>query len=358
MLREVPAVKFAHMSHIWRKPGLSHAQRYAQLWRELELCDAVGFDYGFCVEHHVDPNESVSVSPPRYIAGAAARTQRLRLGAMGWLVPLYDPLRVVEEVVSLDNLTEGRLDVGLVSGALPQHFIPYKGDFEHRRERAIEGYELMKAAFANPDSFSYKGPYHEYENVALQMHPVQTPTPPVWFETRHPPTLEYLADEGIHTGYVHYVHRAEMAELYREYINRWRAVGHPYQPDINYWILVYVDETDDKAWEVAGPSWVHTYTKIALLDKLIESRVRRGEHHGAEMLRHFTDPPYMREHNIGLIGSPAIVAEKLRAFASEGLFNTLLGEFNFGYLEEEQVMRSIRLFGEEVIPRLRYFEPY
>jgi hypothetical protein len=52
------------------------------------------------------------------------------------------------------------------------------------------------------------------------------------------------------------------------------------------------------------------------------------------------------------------VAEKLRAFASEGLFNTLLGEFNFGYLEEEQVMRSIRLFGEEVIPRLRSFEPY
>jgi alkanesulfonate monooxygenase SsuD/methylene tetrahydromethanopterin reductase-like flavin-dependent oxidoreductase (luciferase family) len=119
-----------------------------------------------------------------------------------------------------------------------------------------------------------------------------------------------------------------------------------------------VDETDDKAWEVAGPSWVYTYENIARLEKLIDSRMRRGELAGAELLKHFTDPPYMREHGIGLIGSPESVAQKLREYATEGLFNTLLGEFNFGFLEEEQVMRSIRLFGEEVIPRLRAFEPY
>jgi len=76
------------------------------------------------------------------------------------------------------------------------------------------------------------------------------------------------------------------------------------------------------------------------------------------LLRHFTDPPYMRDHGIGLIGSPKTVAQKLRAYAQEGLFNVLLGEFNFGFLGEEQVMRSIRLFGEEVIPQLRDFEPY
>jgi alkanesulfonate monooxygenase SsuD/methylene tetrahydromethanopterin reductase-like flavin-dependent oxidoreductase (luciferase family) len=66
----------------------------------------------------------------------------------------------------------------------------------------------------------------------------------------------------------------------------------------------------------------------------------------------------MRDHGIGVIGSPETVAAKLRAYAEEGLFNLLLGEFNFGTLTEEQVMRSIRLFGEEVIPRVRSFEPY
>lgn len=351
-------MKFAHMSHIWRKPGMTPSARYAQLWRELELCDEVGFDYAFAVEHHNDPRESLSTSPPMYVAAAAARTKHLRIGPMGWTVPLYDPLRVVEEVVALDNLTEGRLEVGLVSGALPTHFTPYKADFEGRRDRAVEGYQLLKAACASPNRFSFEGPFHEYKDVALMMPPVQQPHPPVWFETRHPPTLAYLADEGIHTGYVHYVPRDEMAEYYRPYLQRWKDAGHPTPPLINYWILVYVDETDDKAWEIAGPSWVHTYTQIAPIEKLIESRKRRGELAGAELLTHFTDPPYMREHNIGLIGSPETVAEKLRAYATEGLFNTLLGEFNFGFLAEDQVMRSIRLFGEDVIPRLRDFEPF
>ncbi|MEA2638787.1 MAG: hypothetical protein QOF51_181 [Chloroflexota bacterium] len=351
-------MKFAHFSHIWRKPGMSHADRYAQLWRELEVADQVGFDYGFCVEHHVNPVESLSVSPPAYIAAAAAHTTHLRLGAMGWLVPLYDPLRIVEEVVSLDNLTGGRLDVGLVSGAMPDQFVPYRADFERRRELAIEAYELLKTACASPDRFSFDGEFHQYHDVGLQMGPVQKPMPPVWFESRHPPTLQYLAEQGIDTGYVHYMPRAEMAELYRPYIQHWREVGHPRKPDINYWILVYVDDTDDRAWEVAGPSWVQAYTDVAPIGGLIQNRIRRGELGGVELLQHFTDPPFMREHGIGLIGSPDTVARMLREFAVEGSFNTFLGEFNYGYLTEEQTMRSIRLFGEEVIPRLRAFEPY
>ena len=351
-------MKFAHMSHIWRKPGMAVAERYAQLWREIELCDQVGFDYGFCVEHHLNPIESLSVSPPLYISGAAARTSRMRLGAMGWVVPLYDPLRVVEEVVSLDHVTQGRLDVGLVSGAMPDQFTPYQADFQRRRELAVEGYELLKTACSQPQGFSFSGPFHQYKDVSLMMPPYQQPRPPVWFETRDPATLEYLADEGIHTGYVHYVPRDEMADLYRPYLQRWQQAGHREKANVNYWILVYVDETDDRAWEVAGPSWVQVYTEVAPVTGLIQNRIRRGELKGAELLQHFTDPPYMREHGIGLIGSPETVASQLREYAREGTFNTLLGEFNYGYLTEDQVMRSIRLFGEEVIPRLRDYEPY
>ncbi|HEY7066597.1 MAG TPA: LLM class flavin-dependent oxidoreductase [Chloroflexota bacterium] len=351
-------MKFAHMSHIWRKPGMAPADRYAQLWRELQLCDDLGFDYAFCVEHHTCPTESMSPSPPLFVAGAAARTRQLRLGAMGWLAPLYDPLRVAEEVVALDNATAGRLDVGLVSGVSPDQLRPYKGDYGARRERTIECYEVLKAACASPEGFSYEGPYHQYANVPLQMAPYQQPRPPVWLETRDPATLSYCAKEGIHTGYVHYLPRQDAAPVYRQYINEWRAAGHPEKPNVNYWILAYVDETDDKAWEVAGPSWVQVYTEVQTVTGLIANRRRRGELGGAVMLEHFTDIPYMREHNIGLIGSPETVAAKLRLYAEEGLFNTLLGEFNFGYLSEEQVMRSLRLFGEEVMPRLRDYEPY
>ena len=110
-------MKFAHFSHIWRKPGMSPSERFNQLWREVEVADATGFDYGFAVEHHVDPQESLSCSPPLYVSRAAVHAPRMRIGAMGWTVPLYDPLRVVEEVVALDHVTQGRLEVGRLLAA-------------------------------------------------------------------------------------------------------------------------------------------------------------------------------------------------------------------------------------------------
>ena len=58
------------------------------------------------------------------------------------------------------------------------------------------------------------------------------------------------------------------------------------------------------------------------------------------------------------VGSPDTVVEKIKAASKIGLFNTLMGEFNFADLPEKDLMRSIRLFGEEVIPRLRDFEPF
>jgi alkanesulfonate monooxygenase SsuD/methylene tetrahydromethanopterin reductase-like flavin-dependent oxidoreductase (luciferase family) len=351
-------MKLGHFSHIWRKPGMSPAARFAELWRELELCDSLGFDFGFAVEHHFDPRESLSASPPIYIASAAAHTQHMRIGAMGWIAGLYDPLRIVEEAIGLDQLSEGRLEVGLVSGFSPAFSAPFKADFAHSRERAIEAFELLRTACANPEGFSFDGPFHQYENLTLHMGPYQQPHPPVWLETRHPPTLEYLANAGIHTGYVHYLPREWIAPRYQKYLADWRAAGHAQDPNINYWTFVYVDETDDRAWEVAGPSWAYNYNHVSNAEGIAAGLARRGESEAAELMRHFADPQYMREHRIGLIGSPETVARQLREYAQEGCFNTLFGEFNFGALTTDQVLRSIQLFGEEVIPRVRDFSPY
>ena len=117
-------MKFAHFSHVWNKPGMTAAARYEQLWRELALADESGFDFGFCVEHHFNPNESWMPSPSIYCAVAAARTRRLRIGTMGNIVPLYDPLRIAEDAAVLDNVANGRFELGLVSGIVPDFFGP------------------------------------------------------------------------------------------------------------------------------------------------------------------------------------------------------------------------------------------
>ena len=107
-------MKFAHFSHIWTKPGYTAHRRYEELWAELQLCDELGFDYGFCVEHHFRPDESWISSPSLYAVGAGSRTKRLRVGPMGYIVPLYHPLRLAEEIAIVDQMLGGRMECGLV----------------------------------------------------------------------------------------------------------------------------------------------------------------------------------------------------------------------------------------------------
>ncbi|RYE70847.1 MAG: LLM class flavin-dependent oxidoreductase, partial [Oxalobacteraceae bacterium] len=71
-------MRFAHFSHVWTKPVMTPHQRYEQLWREIALCDELGFDYAFCVEHHFTPHESWMSSPSIFVAAAAARTRNIR----------------------------------------------------------------------------------------------------------------------------------------------------------------------------------------------------------------------------------------------------------------------------------------
>src|SRR3954449_7807478 len=115
-------MRFAHFTHVWNKPNMTPAERYDQLWRELEVCDDLGFDYGFSVEHHFCAHESWMPSPTIYCAGAAARTRRMRIGPMGYIVPLYNPLRLVEDAAVLDQVLHGRLELGLISGISPIYF--------------------------------------------------------------------------------------------------------------------------------------------------------------------------------------------------------------------------------------------
>jgi alkanesulfonate monooxygenase SsuD/methylene tetrahydromethanopterin reductase-like flavin-dependent oxidoreductase (luciferase family) len=96
--------------------------------------------------------------------------------------------------------------------------------------------------------------------------------------------------------------------------------------------------------------------RVAAFPKMF---VGRGEPGGAsEIMRNVFDPDYLLKHDLVFIGAPETVAAKLHAAAQSGLFNTFMGEFNFADLPEADLLRSIRLFGENVIPALRSYEPY
>jgi len=361
-------MKFAHFAHVWGKTGMSPHQRYEQLWRELALCDQLGFDYGFCVEHHFRPDESWMSSPGLYVVGAAARTRHLRLGAMGYIVPLYHPLRLAEEIALTDQMIGGRFELGLVPGINKTYFDPFGIDFEARKPITAEFIDFLRAAYG-PQPFSFAGKYHKQTPTTLAVPPAQRPHPPIWMQSRDPETLELCAREGFNTGYFIVFPRAEAAVRYRKYLDDWKAAGRTTRPNIAYSTVVYVDETDRKALDTAlfGASRAYEgFLAPPAPGESFEARVAkhaarfvgRGEPGAAAIMQNLFDPDYLLANDLVFIGSPDTVAAKLRKAATDGLFNTFMGEFNFHNLAEEDLMRSISLFGREVIPQLREFEPF
>jgi len=354
-------MKFAHFSHVWEKPGMTPLQRYEQLWRELQLCDSLGFDFGFAVEHHFCPDESWMSAPSIYVTAAAARTRNIRLGAMGHIIPLHHPVRLAEEIALTDQITGGRLEVGLVPGVVPDYFPPFGADFKTKREATMEYVAFLRAAYTDGPNFTFEGKFHHAERVKLSINPLQRPHPPLWLETRQPQTLEFCAREGINTGYFLLDRRADVAPRFRTYVENWTAAGWQQKPNIAYTTVVYVDRTDnealDKALDMAGTAY-RGFFRGTKTPAELKARQDIMAATWGEISYHLLDKDYLLENELILIGSPETVAKKLRAWAAEGMFNTFAGEFNFGNLQEDDLMRSIQLFGTEVIPQLRDFEPY
>jgi alkanesulfonate monooxygenase SsuD/methylene tetrahydromethanopterin reductase-like flavin-dependent oxidoreductase (luciferase family) len=362
-------MKFAHFSHVWGKPNMTAHERYDQLWRELQLCDELGFDYSFCVEHHFRPDESWMSSPALYAAAGNARTKRLRVGVMGFVVPLHHPLRLAEEIAIVDQMSGGRFECGLVPGISPGYFTPFGIDYKFRKSPTFEFVRYLRDAYGEKQPFSFKGDNFSTDSALLAVQPLQRPHPPLWMMSRDPETLEFCAANGINTGYFISVSRAEAGPRYRTFLENWNRHGHKRKPNIAYSTVVYVDETDEKALERGLERASQAYVGLLPLaepgetfqDRLAKQRKRfedRGEHGAAKIMSSMFDPAYMMENELVFIGSPKTVAEKIRKASEIGFFNTMMCEFNFADLPEEDLMRSIRLFGDEVIPALRGYEPF
>jgi alkanesulfonate monooxygenase SsuD/methylene tetrahydromethanopterin reductase-like flavin-dependent oxidoreductase (luciferase family) len=187
--------------------------------------------------------------------------------------------------------------------------------------------------------------------------------------SRDPPTLEFCAKEGVNTGYFISFPRHEAGPRYRKFLADWNAAGHPRKPNIAYSTVVYVDDTDQKALDTALFRASRAYEGLLPLgapgetfdDRVAKQLARftaRGEPGAGKIMSNIFNQDYIMENELVFVGSVETVTKKLRKAAKIGFFNTFMGEFNFADLPEADLMRSIRLFGEKVMPALRDYEPF
>jgi alkanesulfonate monooxygenase SsuD/methylene tetrahydromethanopterin reductase-like flavin-dependent oxidoreductase (luciferase family) len=334
--KPMPDVAFGIWDHIEDR-GEPLADLYEGRLRLLEAADAGPFRGYHLAEHHFTPL-GMAPSPAVFLAAAAQRTRRLRLGSMVHLLPLYHPLRLHEELCMLDQLAGGRLDVGVGRGVSPFELGLYGVPFPESRPRMEETLAVLRAAFALPrgERLTHLGEFWRIRDVPLRLAPAQRPHPPLWYGAANESGVRYAAREGMHliTAGPNAA-LAGAAALYRAARSE-AGVREPAEPVIGAFRLAFLDEDGARAERRARAAYAHYYASLQRL--FVE--------HGTVSLQFPPEYDALAPSGTFLVGSPATVREQVEAFFAESGCNYLLAEVVWGDLAQEESLASLSLLAE------------
>ncbi len=156
--------------------------------------EALGFEQVWLTEHHFNPF-SVSAALLPLLAYLAARTSRIRLGAGALLLPLHNPVRVAEDLATIDALSAGRLLLGVGRGGpFPEQFRQFGVDPEHSRSQLYEALDLIEQIFQQAP-LDYAGQHHQYDQLEVFPRPLR-PQLPTWLASLSDDSLQLAARRG------------------------------------------------------------------------------------------------------------------------------------------------------------------
>lgn len=154
----------------------------------LERAEALDFESGWTMEQVLAPGRMPQLGPTESMTFAAACTERLRLGCVVYVTPLHNPVHLAKSLATLDQLSRGRLEVGVGTGGRARMFSAFGGDPDRFVGRFTEGLRLMKALWSEPQ-VNFDGQFWQLESARMEPKPLQKPHPPIWFGGSHPAAL-------------------------------------------------------------------------------------------------------------------------------------------------------------------------
>jgi alkanesulfonate monooxygenase SsuD/methylene tetrahydromethanopterin reductase-like flavin-dependent oxidoreductase (luciferase family) len=264
-------LEFGVFDHLDRN-DLPLADYYEERLKVIEAFDRSGFFAYHVAEHHFTPL-GMAPSPSVFLSAIAQRTKRLRFGTFVYALPVHHPLRIIEEICMLDHLSGGRLEIGFGRGSVPYEISYYGQNAEERQQIYAERLELILKAFG-AKTFSWKGTYDAFENVPMEMEPLQKPHPPLWYGAHSPDSAERAARKGLHivTNDMPGPTRAIVAR-YREV---WREVqGDAAPPKMGMVRFILVADTDERALDIARRAYLRWRASFTYLHDMHGSRSAR-----------------------------------------------------------------------------------
>jgi len=323
---------FSVVDHYPKELSRTSGDFYGELLEQVEAADDLGFDSFWIAEHHFHEYGAVP-RPSIWMAAAAQRTRRIRLGAAVVVLPFDNPLRAAEDYAMVDVLSGGRLNLGVGSGYLQHEYEGFGISPEEKRERFDEALDVLLRAWTG-ERFCYEGRHHRVKDVQINVLPVQRPRPPVWIATLRSEGATAIGARGFPVMLIPYASAESIDEIaagVRAFKEAFVAAG---------------------GWreEATVPFGLHTHCAETTAQARAEAREPIERYVRTRLYARQRPFDLLVEKNLIAVGDPDEIARVARLYADAGLTH-FLAIPNFGGLPHKQVMRSMELMARHVLSR-------
>lgn len=321
------------------KPG---ASLMPTLIEQVRMADAVGFD-AFSMGEHYNIAGLQRLHQVPALARLCGEVKHCAVGTAVTLLGLRHPVTVANELASLDVINDGKSFAAFGLGYRDDELNAFNLSKLQRFNRFVEGIEIIKRLWTE-DHVTYEGKEFQIKDVTVDPKPLQKPRPPIWIAANSDPAVERAAKIG--DGWMIGPHSA-IEELERQ-VNlcrqTWRATGKPGEPEIPIIRETFVAKTRKEAVEKAKPCLEQLYRAIYVKWKQNEAMSNPNElSWGFDRLA----------KNRFILGSPEECIDQIQEYESRLGLNYMLPRFDWTPgLPQEEILGSMRLFGETVIQRL------
>jgi alkanesulfonate monooxygenase SsuD/methylene tetrahydromethanopterin reductase-like flavin-dependent oxidoreductase (luciferase family) len=310
--------------------------------REAKLAEDEGMDAVFLVEHHFDGN-CVYVDPPTFAAGLAMATTRIKIGFAVLQTSLYHPLRMAEQISLIDNLSKGRLIVGLGRGSLVNlhEYAGYEIEPESAQERFEEIEQILLQCWTNKQVV-HSGKYWNFEIPMLRPRPYTKPYPPILRSVASEASLAAQARQGrpVIMAAATAQGAARNIEVYRKAAQEAGIGADKIDHAIaECWVArtVVLAPTDKEALEVGLPYFNQMQTYRAAQSTAFEASVAKANASGRLPV---------------LCGSPESMLEDFISLEKTGIGGVMV-RFRTGPMPAAFSSRALQLFMKEIAPQIR-----
>jgi alkanesulfonate monooxygenase SsuD/methylene tetrahydromethanopterin reductase-like flavin-dependent oxidoreductase (luciferase family) len=333
------------------EPERYEANLFQEMLEEAVEADRLGFEVIWIPEHHlIHLMQAPSVAVLATHIGMAVKC---KVATMVTLLNYRHPLITAGEMATVDNILQGRFEIGIGRGAYEYEFERLGIPFKEGKERFAEAMEALETIWGSDEAVSFEGKFHQWDEAFVWPRPYQHPRPPMWVAAMTPPTIDWAVRAGYHVTNWPFLRDFSAVQSVCDIFHGAREEIGVARGEQRLGMLrgAYVAETEAEAREV-------------LEDAIIAHRINQRLHyftqnsnkHGyvqPEPVQNEPTPDEIYENL--LIGTPDQVLEKLEMYHEAGIDDMLLN-FDFGP-PTDKVMRSLGLFADEVMRPYRERHP-